>query len=65
MPERETPYARVYSYVRAYEDEAWGYASASAWAQLDMLAAEYQRGERDWPETQKLLDEMVAYVTST
>lgn len=61
----ETPYERVYSYARAFEDEAWGRASGSAWDQLEAIAGEHQRGERNWTETKKLIDEAVAYVTST
>jgi hypothetical protein len=58
----ETRYARVFSYVGAFTDSDWGHASGSAWDQLEAIAAEHQRGERDWPETRKLLDQAVADV---
>jgi len=54
-----TPYQRAYDYARAYEDEAWGRASASHWARLEAIASEHQRGEYDWPRAQALLDETV------
>jgi hypothetical protein len=56
----QTPYERAYDYARAYEDERWGTASGHAWDRLEAIAAEHQRGERDWSETRRLLDEVKA-----
>ena len=57
-----TPYQRVYDYAEAFELEQWAAASEHAWARLDSIAAEHQRGEYGWERARELIDETRAEI---
>lgn len=50
-------YAWAYAYVRAYEDEQWGYAAAGHWDRLDTIAREFERREYGVHRAAVLLNE--------
>lgn len=62
VDETVTPYNRAYRWARAHEMPEWETASTSAWATLDAIAMEHQRGERDWTDTVRLLARLVGDV---